>query len=143
MGDAVKLYPATGYVLAPPDLFVSPEVRVVFARYAAPPMAYNNDNMVLMGFVDAESGAPASPPPDIRVEVASHGQTWTEVRRWTESDKSEYMIVLGRSYRVLSSDLTPLFELQPPLPNHEILRVGARHVRSYCPRMRRMLLGEE
>ena len=146
--DAVASSYPDGPIRAPDDLYVSPDVRVAFLRFAGPASAaYSDDNAVVMRFVDAESGAPATHNTTrVSIEIMSPddagAEAWTEVGPWSD-DGGDYVILLGRTYRVLSPDRTPLFRLCPPLPRRELARVEARHAMSYCPRIHRMLLGAE
>ena len=142
--DVVVSYP-TGHIRSPDDLHVSPGVRVAFAQ---PSARYSADNAMVMRFVDAVTGSavPAPVPPPVRIEVEDEG-AWTELRPRAMKDVAErgsreYLIELGRAYRALSSDGTPLFELRPPHPRRELVRV-VRHAASYGPRVQRHMFREE
>ena len=148
--DVVTSYP-TGHISSPDDLHVSPGVRVAFAPFGQPSARYSADNAIVMRFVDAATGSavPAPLPPPVRIEAEDEG-AWTELRPRAMKDVAErgsreYLIELGRAYRALSSDGTPLFELRPPPPRHprrELVRV-VRHAASYGPRAQRLMREEE
>ena len=147
--DVVTSYP-TGHISSPDDLHVSPGVRVAFAPFGQPSARYSADNAIVMRFVDAATGSavPAPSPPPVRIEVEDEGEgAWTELRPRAMKDVAErgsreYLIELGRAYRALSSDGTPLFELRPPHPRRELARV-VRHAASYSPRVQRLMREEE
>ena len=152
--DAVTLHPS-GHIESPGDLHVSPDVRVAFSRFAGlTSAAYSDDNAILMKLVDAETGeafAAGAPPPHgegalaLRVEVSTGGadgaEDWSELLPWSD-EGDEYLVMIGRRYRIMSPG-GPLFELHPPHPCRELVRVVMRNPRSFCPRLHRMRLGEE
>ena len=143
--DAIASPYSDGPIRAPDDLYVSPDVRVEFVRFTGPAsVAYSDDSAIIMRFVDAESGAAVTNKTRASIEIMSpdDADAWTEVGPWSD-DGGDYVILLGRTYRVLSPDRTPLFRLSPPYPRRELARVEARHAMSYCPRIHRMLLGDE
>lgn len=135
----------------PEDLYVAPDVRVVFASdidgVEAKTMAgYSVDNAFEMRFV----GRGASSVP-VRVLHEAAGGRWADVAPWPcptfrEEDGRRYFLMIGRRYRVIhegaDEDAAAIFEIHPP-ELRDIARVCCRKPSSYAIHLQRMMLGHE
>ena len=147
MNSVVRSYPSTGHLEFPNDLYVSPEVRVTFARVSEvceDLVAYDDTNAIAMRFVDASTGEASTSPVPVRVLVSSANDSRViEVHPWIEGG-GDYLLILGRTYRVVRGDGDDdlVFEMQAPFWR-DVVHISNRRPSSYTIRIQRMLLGEE
>lgn len=134
--DTILYYPLTNRVNYLDDIHIDSKTTVLFK-----PVPYNiasgfnQDNALIMYF---SSG---SLPDNLVVELKDKDE-WQKVDPWDE--KGEYMLIIGRTYQFKNkADDIVLFTLEPPLPVCQLFQIQSRHVSSYPPRFRRMLMGME
>ena len=139
----VRVFESTGHVVSPDDVYVSGDVRAVFARPTASASAsassYPPGQTIALWFVSARTGERVPVPADVRVT-----QGHLRVEPW--SPDGEFLLLVDRAYQVWGHQDQeggdrPIFETQEA---YRETHVGlSRSVASFAPHLRRMMMGQE